>query len=902
MLFLFLLVGVALATLPDECTQGEFEANGRFTGQNIDMNYDETALLTESGATKLRVQFFVPRRYVEQYQNNAFAITFHRDLESTVPTDAGDYTDQLNEYVDEATDDQKACYTNFEDDDGNSYGYCDMDAKAEGDPEWTIATNADNACMSDASVTVNWEDVMDEAFGSPEAKDNGNALEIFLTATVETWTAFTEGDTEQYEGQMTGAEEWLNKEDDENDTNRKGRYGGDGGWRGVGDPHSGDFGPIIIGDERYTLYQIPFILRFPRTVQVSANFRVTAPVTTLVGNIGQDVINVNLNGGPAAHLETVLTTSVQYPYGVRGPSGDDPAKMTVVAAGDGAHAASVEFVEYSDNKACGDNQLGDTCDQSFKIRIVPADATPCTVAGDYTFEFWVECVNVGEAQLDGGCTLDDLVGAADVESRRQSNAYMTQTIKINHQPFCPVLVDEVRVVGDFRVYHDESFATEIDSTSVFTNDILFYEAEYRTASAKGNDNFNGFDANDFDSAVGNDDIIDFVRATKVFMDVTIGKTSGGDATDGFNTDDMDSNFDFTGNTASGNALGATRIPDTDITSDSLTRNDSADAVKYNIVLCDVANTPAANIVTDASALTNCFSEPDAQSDIALDYLDFDQVQQSLDGASNTIDENEIGFKMRMDERIIPLKPAATDGSFVTVTIEAEVYYKGNRNPTRRRLLQAGRKNERRQRHSMNTSYAVYARETLAKCNVGDDQTEGHLELHLVYENAEDMPEVSASLDWATSLTAGMNDFLGYDRAVSVGKVSRCDENGNCRAIYMETRQPLRRRLDDVAYLKVELNVASTSKQTAGHILNRMQDHMINRRSPMHTEVKVLAKATVSRMVVPNCGEQLEAPVGAQRDGRENYIRSQEPRLDEESSAAAASTLVAALVSLMALRL
>merc|ERR1719195_2445066 len=308
--------------------------------------------------------------------------------------------------------------------------------------------------------------------------------------------------------------------------------------------------------------------------------------------------------------------------------------------------------------------------------------------------------------------------------------------------------------------------------------------------------------------------------------------------------------------------------------------DSGDAAKYNIVLCEVDPTPAANIVWDDGQLTNCFNENGAQSDIALEYLDFDQVLIAK-GDSNTIDENEIGFKMRMDERIIPLKPRATDGSFVAVTIEAEVYYKGNRNPTRRRLLQAGRKNERRQRHSMNTSYAVYARETLAKCNVGDDQTEGHLELHLVYENAEDMPEVSASLDWATSLTAGMNDFLGYDRAVSVGKVSRCDENGACRAIYMETRQPLRRRLDDVAYLKVELNVASTSKQTAGHILNRMQDHMINRRSPMHTEVKVLAKATVSRMVVPNCGEQLETPAAfgdsKGKDARtEKYIRSQEP--------------------------
>jgi len=346
---------------------------------------------------------------------------------------------------------------------------------------------------------------------------------------------------------------------------------------------------------------------------------------------------------------------------------------------------------------------------------------------------------------------------------------------------------------------------------------------------------------------------------------------------------------------------------TDITGDDITLvQGDGDAAVYKIVLCSVDPLTASAIANDTAifddqnTIIDCFTE---KNNIATEFLDMDKVMLSKAAAGgNTIDENEVAFKLRMDERIIPLKPRATDGSFVTVTIEAEVYYKGNKQPTRRLLQANPARDDRRQRHSMNTSYAVYARETLAKCNVGDDQTEGHLELHLVYENAEDMPEVSASLDWATSLTAGMNDFLGYDRAVSVGKVSRCDEDGACRAIYMETRQPLRRRLDDVAYLKVELNVASTSKQTAGHILNRMQDHMINRRSPMHTEVKVLAKATVSRMVVPNCGEQLEAPVGAQRDGRGKYIRSQEPRLDEESSAAAASTLVAALVSLMALRL
>merc|ERR1719411_103617 len=103
---------------------------------------------------------------------------------------------------------------------------------------------------------------------------------------------------------------------------------------------------------------------------------------------------------------------------------------------------------------------------------------------------------------------------------------MKQTITIAHQPFCPVLVDEVRVVGDFSVYHDEAFSEEITvGDGVYTNDILFYEANYRTTSQKATD-FADFEANDFDEngdlnddAVGDDQFIDFVRATKIFMDV-----------------------------------------------------------------------------------------------------------------------------------------------------------------------------------------------------------------------------------------------------------------------------------------------------------------------------------------------------------------------------------------------
>merc|ERR1719376_1705237 len=135
---------------------------------------------------------------------------------------------------------------------------------------------------------------MGSAFQNVEVRNNGEFTEVFLTATVETWTRFVEGDFASYLGIMTGGEQWLNTDVTNGDTNKLGEYGGDGGWRGVGVPgFDGNFGPIVMDDERYTLYQIPFILRFPRTVVVETSFRVSSPVTVLTGILGQDVITLD---------------------------------------------------------------------------------------------------------------------------------------------------------------------------------------------------------------------------------------------------------------------------------------------------------------------------------------------------------------------------------------------------------------------------------------------------------------------------------------------------------------------------------------------------------------------------------------------------------------------------------
>merc|ERR1719326_1128798 len=130
---------------------------------------------------------------------------------------------------------------------------------------WSTAQNADNPCVSDVSANIPWANVMGTAFANRDQQVNGNWIEIFLTATVETWTHFTQGVTNgDYKGVMTGGGAWLNT------------------------PASGEFGDIVIDDERYTLYQIPFIIRFPRTVMVETSFMAAQKITLLTGVVAQD--------------------------------------------------------------------------------------------------------------------------------------------------------------------------------------------------------------------------------------------------------------------------------------------------------------------------------------------------------------------------------------------------------------------------------------------------------------------------------------------------------------------------------------------------------------------------------------------------------------------------------------
>merc|ERR1719222_693131 len=475
---------------------------------------------------------------------------------------------------------------------------------------------------------------------------------------------------------------------------------------------------------------------------------------------------------------------------------------------------------------------------------------------------WATCVGSNERDTQG-CAIDDLVDQDDIALQRQSNSYFTQVVDIDHQDFCPELMDEVRVVGDFAVYKNEEFTARIDNDSdpnaaipahdkiVYTNDQLYYEATYRTASASVIAS-EGLDFKDNDEgSYGDASIIDHVRPTKIFMDVSLGEQRDGSATDAYDgwngaADKWDSNLKW--------ALGGSRIPgiDSEISGDDLvvTADGGADntggSAKYQILLCQVDEVNAQYIEDTLQKPALCFTQ---KKKIAVDYLDFTQVVRTQKPSTNDIEENEVAFNMRMEDRILPVGPNS-DNSFITVTIEAEVYYKGNRHPTRRLLQTDQPAGQRNQKHAMSVGYGVQHRPAIDTCVVDNKQEEGMVKLSMVY-GSSDMPKAGDMSTFVSELSMQLDAFLQVRGAVSVEKVERCDKD--CRTMYARGSQKSSRRRAEVGdRLEIYLRFDSVSTNKAGYIMNAFQNNLNNPRSDMHNEVTMLSSATVNKMVVDGC--------------------------------------------------
>merc|ERR1719222_1556712 len=516
---------------------------------------------------------------------------------------------------------------------------------------------------------------------------------------------------------------------------------------------------------------------------------------------------------------------------------------------------------------------------------------------------WATCVGSNERDTQG-CAIDDLVDQDDIALQRQSNSYFTQVVDIDHQDFCPELMDEVRVVGDFAVYKNEEFTARIDNDSdpnaaipahdkiVYTNDQLYYEATYRTASASVIAS-EGLDFKDNDEgSYGDASIIDHVRPTKIFMDVSLGEQRDGSATDAYDgwngaADKWDSNLKW--------ALGGSRIPgiDSEISGDDLvvTADGGADntggSAKYQILLCQVDEVNAQYIEDTLQKPALCFTQ---KKKIAVDYLDFTQVVRTQKPSTNDIEENEVAFNMRMDERILPVGPNS-DNSFITVTIEAEVYYKGNRHPTRRLLQTDQPAGQRNQKHAMSVGYGIQHTARLDTCVVDNKQEEGMMKLSMAYSSEKDMPKAGDMTTFVSQLTMQLDSYHKVRGAVSVEKVERCTSL-SCTMMYARGgKKSIRRRAEvEGAHLNVYVKFSSVDTNKAGYVMNIFQNNLSNPRSDMHKQVAMFETAKTAKLEVDGCnGANFGMKKGkTSRNDMDNLV----DMLKEESSAARPTALLA----------
>jgi len=845
LLLLLSLVGLSSAQATPaptmwECLQGEFAADGYTTGQNIELNYAGTQMqLDTNGDTEIRVGFLVPKVYTSQYDASAFSITFNRE------------TPQSNPGVDpvigqEVGTNDAACFANQI----ANMTQCTQGANAG---VWTNdGAVGDSPCVDYMYMTLSWTTaITGQAFGNVEFVDDGTDTRVYLTATVETWRKFHQTTGTNYLGQMTGSQQKnFNAVDDSN--TRTGTYFGDGGDLDVAFP------ALELNDWRYTLYQIPFYLKFPKTVVVQNEFTVGSPIAVLNGVVSQDVIAVNMNpaSGLGAHgpqfavLDVSVTTQVQYPYGIRGPS-DAMAEMKAyvgnTAGASDAHADNIQFVKWDDPSTCGGNVPGQICEQTFTVRITPSPTAPCSVAGDYFMEFWASCVN-GDIYGTNSCGIGQNIQSNDMNVKRQSTAYFTLGFKVHHQDFCPEVVDTVHVAVDLTAYHDEGFTVPISnnyngistdySTNadvVYTNDIIYYEAVYRTGAQKAGAAASVVGTNNQGSpggpgSTGSPNIIDYVRAVKIFTDVYLGLSAPNTPTGTWKTTGWKDNLSW--------QLGGSRVPGpgedfddaaTTVTGERIVQVPSsqpANSATWKMILCEVAYIdPAVPIMTGVKP-ADCFSAP---SDLAVDFMDFEQIKVSM-STTNTIEENEVAFRMRMDERVFPIGPD-TDNSYVTVTVESEVYYIGNQHPSRRLLQAPSGRAAQRQRHSKSMQHKVhYKPKTLNVCTLDKKLSTTSINIEMDF-GSNTSPDLNTVNTWALNLGAQMDkhilgsQYMADEKTstFSVKDVKKCTDTG-CKDLLSNGA---RRRLGkNLVFATVE--VQSTAFNSAGELANLLQADIVSR--------------------------------------------------------------------------
>jgi len=595
---------------------------------------------------------------------------------------------------------------------------------------------------------------------------------------------------------------------------------------------------LVINEERYSYYEIPFRISFPQQITLIApEIRIAAPMVTLYAVIEQEIQDINFNPADGENFGTVeltIKTQTQYPFGLRNFT--DPVAPALIRTLEGDIQGDPVWISSDNPETCvsvdgsTDNYL---CEQEWTVLITP---NLCDVSGTYQMEMWALCFTDVS-----GCALDAF---APAQSSNTWTGYLDFTVQA--QNFCPQIVDEITVTGNIEKFAEGTYTEEaIPGSNVFSNDYVWFEVTYRTKSAKSGLSFDE----------GDDSFIEFVRPYNIDMGVSMTYAP----------------LQFSVVRDYGDVSG------TDL--------------EYTVNLCTATEAvyPYDTVVDD------CFDE-DRKGWNAINYLDF---QESINNVGeNTIDMNEIGFSIRLDERVIPVD-LPNDEAVVTISVDSEVYYHGNNNPTRRRMTYTKRISRRElqnaeglhtQNNRLTDTFAVTRRSELSWCNL-DSQTDDVFQLDVAMDSLQLPKRQNVEKDINALTLALSQHFTSKLSDVEVLQVDHCNDD-KCTSLWTQFNK-YDGLSSQITYVRYYLHVKDFN------VAQQLQDQLYNGGAVYQTEwfhPHNEGAKKLRDMKIEHCaGEFTELQVKADSTGG-SYV----PKIDAQEASASCLAVFAALVSFFAL--
>jgi len=610
-------------------------------------------------------------------------------------------------------------------------------------------------------------------------------------------------------------------------------------------------GHLEINAERYSYYILPFTVSWPQRITIDAERPITsaARLIVLYAVITQKQLEINFTpsaGEKFGILHLTIQTQTQFPFGLRNDT--DPiesarAKSTQVS---GFAAGAPVFRDSDHWSTCIGTLPNEYCIQNWHMTIEPQ---LCDVSGTYKLEFYAECFNTTK------CALDINAGTLT------SNAYSGELIySIVSEPFCPKILDEIYTQGTISKYVDPEFLVPAqENVNYFVNDHLYFEVTFLTRSREGKDH------NNLDFADGDDSLIQFVRPYYIELEITM----------------KEEPLQTTVNADNGDVVFPT----------------PSDSKHYTIMLCEVnrMNFPYLGNHTD------CFTQRGWN---AINYLEFKNWTHT--NGTNPIDDNEIAFSFRLDERVMPVD-VPNSPIEITVSVDVEIFYHGNNNPAqadgrrrlsmtfpRRRLQDGSIQDSRVQPGRVRDRFSVIHRPDLLYCPLKPALTSAGFMIEILM-NPVDIPNSAVdALSDINQMRYKIASMLNVDltKAVEIYEVNRCADNRGCAKLY-----PLGRRvLSDLRYARYYIDIKDFDAAV------RFQGLILTPSSELYKENGLFHDKVVRTMHIDHCVASAQIVFNEYRTQKiADDVQQTPPRIDiGESSITSFGILISLIVAALSL--